>query len=412
MNIIPPKPEIDFTDELLTSKGGIIFLARFASYLGLLKLCAQNIKLKQRNRGPSDSHYFLSLIYSIALGEGNLCDVDLLKEDLAQRTLAGFKKVPDSRRISEYLCGFDKNSLTSLSNIAKFLASKLIKPVIEHELSQRGWLSIFMDGTAIEVYGKYFEKAEKLYNGEQGFWLHGVFVGNLWVKQKLFPGNVHPSEGYKEFIQTVLKLLPEGTKGYFLMDSAYYKKEVVELLKEAGQDYSISVTHSVHKKPLYELAQSLPEQVWEKISEDGSEEATFIYYQPAGWREEETYVVIRQREDGGQRRLFPRYYFILVSREDLEVKELVRRHRQKQGQENVLKGPLRDLGLHHPPCQRFVANQTYYILGQIAYLLLVGMQYNLLPEKARRCRPCTIFKSSSQSSKICSAIKDMVLPNR
>ena len=137
MNIILPKPEIDFTDELLTSKGGIIFLARFASYLGLLKLCAQNIKLKQRNRGPSDSHYFLSLIYSIALGEGNLCDVDLLKEDLAQRTLAGFKKVPDSRRISEYLCGFDKNSLTSLSNIAKFLASKLIKPVIEHELSQR-----------------------------------------------------------------------------------------------------------------------------------------------------------------------------------------------------------------------------------------------------------------------------------
>ena len=115
------------------------------------------------------------------------------------------------------------------------------------------------------------------------------------------------------------------------MDSAYYKKEVVELLKEAGQDYSISVTHSVHKKPLYELAQSLPEQVWEKISEDGSEEATFIYYQPAGWREEETYVVIRQREDGGQRRLFLRYYFILVSREDLEVKELVRRHRQKQG---------------------------------------------------------------------------------
>jgi len=357
MNIIPPKPEIDFTDELLTSKSGITFLARFASYLGLPKLFAQNIKLKQRNRGPSDSHYLLSLIYSIALGEGNLCDVDLLKEDLAQRTLAGLKEVPDSRRISEYLCRFDKNSLTSLSNIAESLASKLIKPVIEHEFSQRGWLPIFIDGTAIEVYGKYFEKAERLYNGEQGFWLHGVFVGNLWVKQKLLPGNV----------------------------------EVVELLKEAGQNYSISVTHSVHKKPLYELAQSLPDEAWEKISDDGSEEATFIYHQPTGWRQEETYVVIRQREDGGQRRLFPRYHFILVSREDLGVKELVRRHRQKQGQENVLKGPLRDLGLHHPPCQRFVVNQAYYILGQIAYLLLVGMQYDLLPEETRRCRPCTII---------------------
>ncbi len=176
------------------------------------------------------------------------------------------------------------------------------------------------------------------------------------------------------------------------MDSAYYKKEVVELLKEAGQDYSISVTHGVHKKPLYEIARGLPEEYWEKISEDGIEEATFIYYQPAGWREEETYVVVRQKEDGRQGRIFPRYHFILVSREDLGLKELVRRHRQKQGQENVLKGPLRDLGLHHPPCQRFVANQAYYTLGQIAYLLIVGLQYNLLPEEAKRCRPCTIIK--------------------
>ena len=76
----------------------------------------------------------------------------------------------------------------------------------------------------------------------------------------------------------------------------------------------------------------------------------FIHYQPTGWPEEETYVVVRQKEDGGQRRLFPRYRFILVSREDLGLRELVRRHRQKQGQENLLKGPLRDLGLHHPPC--------------------------------------------------------------
>ena len=35
MSIIPPKPEIDFTDELITSKGGLTFLAQFASQLGL-----------------------------------------------------------------------------------------------------------------------------------------------------------------------------------------------------------------------------------------------------------------------------------------------------------------------------------------------------------------------------------------
>lgn len=186
--------------------------------------------------------------------------------------------------------------------------------------------------------------------------------------------------------------MPEDTKGYFLMDSAYYKKGVVSLLKKTGHDYSISVTHRIHKRPLYELAQSLPEYAWERITNDGTEEAAFLYYQPTGWPEEETYVVVRQKKDKNQKRLFPTYLFILVSREDLGLRELVKRHRQKQGQENLFKGPLRDLGLHHPPCQKFVANQAYYGLGQIAHLLLVGMQYKLLPEAARKSRPKTIMK--------------------
>ncbi len=66
MNIIPPKPEIDFTDELITSKGGLTFLAQFASHLGVPEFLAQNLKLKVRNRGPSDVQYLLSLIYSMA----------------------------------------------------------------------------------------------------------------------------------------------------------------------------------------------------------------------------------------------------------------------------------------------------------------------------------------------------------
>ncbi len=79
MSILPPKVEVDFTDELLTSKGGLTFLARFAAYLKLPQLLDKSIKLKIRNRGPSDTHYLLSFIYSLALGEGNLCNVDLLR---------------------------------------------------------------------------------------------------------------------------------------------------------------------------------------------------------------------------------------------------------------------------------------------------------------------------------------------
>ena len=62
-------------------------------------------------------------------------------------------------------------------------------------------------------------------------------------------------------------------------------------------------------------------------------------------------MVIRRRTELDQGLLVPHYTVILVSHNDLPLKELVLRHRGKQGQENVFKGPLRDRDLHHPPRQ-------------------------------------------------------------
>ena len=81
-----------------------------------------------------------------------------------------------------------------------------------------------------------------------------------------------------------------------------------------------------------------------------AEEAIFATHRPSGWDREQHYVVVRRRTENGQRLLIPRHTVILVSRDDLPLKELVRRHRGKQGQENAFKGPLRDMDLHHPPC--------------------------------------------------------------
>ena len=66
------------------------------------------------------------------------------------------------------------------------------------------------------------------------------------------------------------------------------------------------------------------------------------------------------------------------------LKELVLRHRAKQGQENAFKGPLRDMDLHHPPCRSYRANQAFYALGQIAQALLRAVQFTVLPKRARR----------------------------
>ncbi len=95
--------------------------------------------------------------------------------------------------------------------------------------------------------------------------------------------------------------------------------------------------------------------------------------------------MVRRRVRGGQLLLVPPHHtVILVSRDDLPLDELVRRHRGKQGRENAFKGPLTDLDPHHPPCRSHRANQAFHALGHIAQVVLRAVQHTALPKSARR----------------------------
>ena len=176
--------------------------------------------------------------------------------------------------------------------------------------------------------------------------------------------------------------VPAGTPAWLRADNAYYKGELLRMCAARGWDYSISVTNDTWRRPVLEQIEGLADAAWTDIGME--EEAIFATHRPRGWDAEQHYVVVRRRTENGQLLLVPRHTVILVSRDDLSLRELVRRHRGKQGQENTFKGPLRDMDLHHPPCRGYRANQAFYALGQIAQVLLRAVQYEALPKRARR----------------------------
>ncbi|NIY17569.1 MAG: transposase, partial [Nitrospinaceae bacterium] len=192
------------------------------------------------------------------------------------------------------------------------------------------------------------------------------------------------AKGWKSQLKKVAELIGPGKPVWARMDNAYYRREVVEFCESHGWDYSISVTSETYKKPLRRQVAELSYKAWKPINKKKTEYAALVYHCPAGWGRKRPYLVIRKDWDQRQKRMFPTYVYILVSRDDLPLKELVRRHRGKQGQENAFKGPLIHLDLHHPPCQKFNANRAFYTAGQIAQMLLVAVQYQLLPEEARQ----------------------------
>jgi hypothetical protein len=356
-----------------------------AEKLGLRRMLSERMGLKRRRRGASDAEMLLSAVYSLACGDGALRDVDRLGGDQARIEALGLTQVPGSRRLGEYLTRFDEESLDELQAIARAVAMRVAPAVVSHLVETRGYVPVFLDGTAIEVDGTYVEGVRAGYNGEPQLWLHNVFVGSLWASQRLLPGGGDVTEGWQEQLMwDTAPLLAEGTPVWARMDNAYYRAEVVRYCRLHGWDYSISVTSETYKKPLRRKLAALPENAWQSISDDHTEEATIVRHRPDGWIEEQSYVVVRSHSDGDQFRLEPRYVFILVSRTDLPLLELVRRHREKQGQENAQKGPLIDLDLHHPPCQKLDANRAFYTCGQLAQILLIAAQYTLLPRAARR----------------------------
>jgi hypothetical protein len=392
MSIIANRIEIDFTEEQISPSAGSIFLSGMAEKIGLRDELNAAIKVKKRARGSSDAEMLLSLIYSLAQGDGALLDVDRLGHDRTRCQVLGLEKVPNHRRLGEYLGRFDDNTCGRLEKVAQSQASKVIGSVIEHEKETKGYVPVFVDGSGIEVTGDYFEGAGKLYDGSTGYWLHAAFVGGLWVTQRFQRGGGHVAHEVKDLLKETAEMIGEGHPVWARFDNAYYRKEVTAFCRQRKWDYSISVTNETYKRPLREMMSDFIEEDWEAINDDGSEHAAFLYHRPSGWKQEQVYVVVRSMYEGKQRLLYPRYTFILVSREDLPLAEIVRRHRGKQGQENVFKGPLIHLDLHHPPCGTFNANRAFYSAGQIAQILLVAIQMKLLPKEAHKHGIRTIIR--------------------
>ena len=248
----PPKIEIDFTDAQLTGQGGWALLSRAARRLDLPRRLSETVGLKRSRRGASDAEMLWSLIASLAAGNGALSDVDALRTDAVNCRLLGLAQAPSSRRLGEYLCRFDSAEVAALQAVVRDVTRRLSPAVIAHEVERRGYVPVFVDGSAIEVDGALFEGADKGYNGTRQYWLHGVFVGPLWVSGRLHPGGVAP-------------LLNGSAPVWMHADNAYYRRDFVRYCRERGWDYSVSVTHGVYRRPILGVVEGLDESAWEDI---------------------------------------------------------------------------------------------------------------------------------------------------
>ena len=375
----PPNIEFDVIDTILTERAKSLFSDIPASDLDMLVSLAWEIWFKQRRRrGEEETLLLWRLIASLATGNGTLIDSDGLYMNVAGYLVLEREAAP-SLRMSDYLKHLGTTEVKGFQQLARKLCTNVAPFAMKREMERQNYVSVFVDRTGIEMKGEVLEKARKSYDGKE-YWLQCAFIGDLWVSGCLYKGGVHADKGWrKQLEKDVAPLLSASDSVWVRADNPYYNRNFVNYCNEKGWDYSVSVPHVTWKDPLLEQVEGLPASAWTDLDKKRTERAAIVTHRPTGWQRKHSYVVVRTVVENGQPLMFPHDSLILVSRDDLSAEELLLRHRGKQKLNNVLKGPLQDLGLHNSPSHRLFINQAYYACAQLAQALLRVVEYRLFP---------------------------------
>src|SRR5215813_14634360 len=102
--LLPFKLIEDGSGEALTSYGGLPLVVETCEALGLGRLVKQHVRIKQRERGYSESQYVQSVIALMAAGGDCLEDIERLRSDAGLKLLLG--AMPSAEAVRFFFTGF------------------------------------------------------------------------------------------------------------------------------------------------------------------------------------------------------------------------------------------------------------------------------------------------------------------
>jgi hypothetical protein len=202
------------------------------------------------------------------------------------------------------------------------------------------------------------------------------------------PGNVHDSNGAREFILACIQHLRAVVPGIQIevrMDSAFFSDDLVDLLDELGVEFTISVPFErfIELKGLIEKRRQ-----WQRWN------AAVAYFEmpwkPKSWCQRYRFIVVRREvvvRDKGPVQLdlfIPQAvdseFKVLVTNRTIRAREVVGFHDGRGAQEAVF-AELKSQGqLDYVPTNTLAGNQIYLLSAILAYNLNRELQMATQPQ--------------------------------
>jgi len=397
--------------EALTSYGGLPLVMETCEALGLGGWEKRYVRIKQRNRGYTESKYVESVIALMAAGGDCLEDIERLRSDGGLKLLLG--EMPSAEAVRFFLYGFhDEKLLKGKPEQGAFIAPET-EPLaglweVNREVvlkasrsEQPTQATIDQDATVVQSHK---EQSQMTYLGERGY----QPLINYWAEQDLIlsdefrDGNVPAGmEPLSSFLRAV-RTLPESVETiYFRSDSAAYQHKLLDVMREGVelQGKKVLVYFAISadvSEALRGKIMSLSESVWKplrKLSEkgliEGRKEWAEVEFIPSAASvkkdmKPDRYLAIRVKPAQGD--LFSdgnayHYYAVVTNRWEMDGEELLRWQRERCGSvEKVHDVVKNDLAGGVMPCGRFYANAAWWRLNCLCYNVISVMKRKALPK--------------------------------
>jgi hypothetical protein len=409
--LLPFKLIEDETGEALTSYSGLALVVETCEALGLARLVEQHVRIKQRQRGYSESQYVQSVVALMAAGGDCLEDIERLRSDAGLKLLVD--ELPSAEAVRFFLYGFhDEKLLEGRSEQGAFIAPEtaplaglwevqrevVLKASRKDEPKQA---TIDQDATVVESHK---EQSRMTYLGERGY----QPVINYWMEQDLIladefrDGNVPAGMDCLTSFLRATRALPHSVETiYFRSDSAAYQHKLLDKLRDGIELYgkqvpvyfaiSADVSEALRGKIV-----SLSDSAWKPLRRltekgliEGRKEWAEVEFIPTASSvkkdmKPDRYLAIRVRPWQGE--LFSdgnsyHYYAVVTNRWEMEGEELLRWQRERCGSvEKVHDVVKNDLAGSVMPCGRFYANAAWWRLNCLCYNVISIMKRKALPK--------------------------------
>ena len=380
-------PELRFEDQRLTSFAGLVLVQVLFRRLQLrsrLRRCFRHLKGLAIYESAV---LMLMLIVHLFLGYRRLRDQRYYEDDPMVLRLLGLKKLPNVATLSRWLKKLDPKAISRLRELLRDLVLQRLGSL------QLRRITLDFDGSTLGTHRKAegtavgFNKKKK---GQRSYYpLFCTIAQTGQVFDFLHrPGNVHDSNGAREFILACIESIRGHLPGVVIemrADSAFFSDKIVTLLNEQDVEFTLSVPF----ERFVELKQNLEKRCrWTAFN---SESHYFeLQWKPKSWSRRFRFVAIRtktyERQQGPlQLDLFvPKEkgveFKVIVTNKTINARHVTAFHNGRGAQEGVFAELKSEGQMDYIPVRGKNGNQAFMIAAILAHNLNRELQMQTLPK--------------------------------